>query len=59
MSAETIQDTLPEWDLSDLYRGRDDPGIEADLAAAGDDAKALETSFKGKLARYDVYSANP
>ncbi len=25
---------LPEWDLSDLYSGRDDPRIEADLQAA-------------------------
>ncbi|CAN7194290.1 M3 family oligoendopeptidase [Phenylobacterium sp. LjRoot164] len=27
-------DTLPEWNLADLYSGREDPKIEADLAAA-------------------------
>ncbi|MBB3893462.1 oligoendopeptidase F [Phenylobacterium haematophilum] len=27
-------DTLPEWNLADLYSGREDPMIEADLAAA-------------------------
>lgn len=26
--------TLPEWSLTDLYAGRDDPKVEADLAAA-------------------------
>jgi oligoendopeptidase F len=27
-------ETLPEWRLDDLYAGRDDPGIERDLATA-------------------------
>ena len=27
-------DTLPRWDLGDLYSGRDDPRIDADLKAA-------------------------
>ena len=40
---------LPEWDLSDLYIGPDDPAISADLDEAGAKARAFETAFKGKL----------
>jgi len=50
MNAPTpnIAEGPPRWSLSDLYDGRDDPRIEADLAAAegaADDLAALE----GKL----------
>ncbi|MDB5561925.1 MAG: Oligoendopeptidase, partial [Hyphomicrobiales bacterium] len=41
--------TLPEWDLSDLYPGRDAPQLKTDLARAKTDAEAFETDFKGKL----------
>lgn len=34
MNAPVNLDTLPEWNLADLYSGREDPKIEADLAAA-------------------------
>ena len=34
MNAPVKLDALPEWQLSDLYAGRDDPKIEADLTAA-------------------------
>jgi oligoendopeptidase F len=34
MNAPVKLDTLPEWNLADLYAGRDDPKIEADLIAA-------------------------
>ena len=34
MNAPVKLDTLPEWNLADLYAGREDPKIEADLAAA-------------------------
>lgn len=34
MNAPVKLDTLPEWRLDDLYGGREDPAIEADLAAA-------------------------
>ena len=40
---------LPEWDLSDLYAGDSDPAIEADLAAAGRDATAFETRYRGRV----------
>jgi oligoendopeptidase F len=34
MNAPVQFDTLPQWRLDDLYSGRDDPRIEADLVAA-------------------------
>jgi oligoendopeptidase F len=34
MNAPTRSETLPQWRLDDLYAGRDDPRIEADLAEA-------------------------
>ena len=34
MNAPVKLDALPEWNLADLYAGREDPKIEADLAAA-------------------------
>ena len=41
---------LPEWQLGDLYGGRDDPAIERDLAAAERDAGAFTAQYQGKLA---------
>jgi oligoendopeptidase F len=34
MNAPVKLDALPEWNLADLYSGREDPKIEVDLAAA-------------------------
>jgi oligoendopeptidase F len=50
-SAET--QAPPEWDLSDLYRSREAPEIEADLARAMSEARALEAEVKGRLAELD------
>jgi oligoendopeptidase F len=44
---------LPEWDLSDLYRGRDDPSLAADQATLERDAKAFRERYFGKLAALD------
>ncbi|MGE0233488.1 MAG: hypothetical protein AB7S46_17060, partial [Flavobacteriaceae bacterium] len=41
---------LPVWDLSDLYRGLDDPAIARDMADVSARAKAFEDRYKGKLA---------
>ena len=41
--------TLPVWDLSDLYPGRDSPQFKADLEQAKADAAAFEAEYKGKL----------
>src|SRR5580704_4718191 len=42
--------TLPEWDLSALYRGLDDPAIKRDLERTDADCLAFEEAYKGKLA---------
>ncbi|MBS0362407.1 MAG: oligoendopeptidase F, partial [Proteobacteria bacterium] len=41
-------DALPQWSLADLYTGRDDPKIEADLAKAKIDNDAL-AALKGRF----------
>ncbi|MFO1056060.1 MAG: M3 family oligoendopeptidase [Dongiaceae bacterium] len=40
---------LPEWDLSDLYPGRDSAALAADLAAAAGDARRFAQAHEGKL----------
>src|SRR5262249_40393801 len=41
---------LPEWDLADLYPGRDSPALTKDLAAADGAAKEFRGRYQGKLA---------
>jgi oligoendopeptidase F len=41
---------LPEWDLSALYAGVDDPAVKRDLDRADSYSVAFEEDFKGKLA---------
>src|SRR5207302_8787864 len=41
---------LPEWDLADLYSGRDSPELTADLATLAADATAFGERYQGKLA---------
>jgi len=43
-------ETLPAWDLSDLYPAPDSPAVAADLAQAEEAAKAFASRFKGRLA---------
>ena len=43
-----VQTELPEWSLTDLYDGRDDPRVERDLEAARA-ANAALSELKGKL----------
>ncbi len=38
------------WDLTDLYRGMDDPGLTADLDAADAEADALDATYRGRIA---------
>ena len=40
---------LPEWDLSDLYAGLDNPEIKSDLERGDRDCAAFEQAFKGRL----------
>ncbi|MBI10636.1 MAG: oligoendopeptidase F [Rhodospirillaceae bacterium] len=53
MSDATTLGSLPEWDLDDLYPGRDAPELEADLKSATKDAEAFAKDYKGKLAGLD------
>ncbi len=40
---------LPEWDLSDLYRGPDDPALDADLERTATDATTFRERYAGAL----------
>jgi len=50
LHAATRLGRLPEWDLSDLFAGPDDPKLSADLDAVAADARAFEAETKGTLA---------
>ena len=52
-TAEPDLGPLPEWNLADLYQGRDSPTLEADLKRSTDAAKAFRLRFQGKLADLD------
>jgi len=41
---------MPEWDLSDLYAGPDDPAIQRDLKEAAADAARIKSTYQGRLA---------
>jgi oligoendopeptidase F len=47
---ETVLDNLPEWDLSDLYPGRDSESLKRDLSRLADDAQAFRERYQGHLA---------
>ena len=48
MTAHVSPDSLPVWRLDDLYAGREDPRIDADLDAAAA-ANAQLVTLKGRL----------
>jgi len=50
LPAHTDLGVLPEWDLNDLYPGRESPGLQADLEKTAADAKAFRLRFQGQLA---------
>ncbi len=41
---------LPQWDLSDLYPGRESAALERAILAAADDAATFKARYEGKLA---------
>jgi oligoendopeptidase F len=45
---------LPEWDLSDLYAGEDDPALSRDLDWLKGEAQAYAADYEGKLAGLDA-----
>ena len=54
--AETAENGLPRWDLSDLYSGIDDPAIGRDLRNLLFEARNFERNYRGKIA---AMSATP
>ena len=52
-AAERQDEDRPEWDLSDLYSGPDDPGLEADLSQAMKEAKVFQGRYRGRLSELD------
>jgi oligoendopeptidase F len=47
--APSVRDALPEWDLSDLYPGRDSPALIDDLSRLASDAEAFRRRWAGRL----------
>jgi len=45
--------SLPQWDLSDLYPGRDSRELKRDLARSEKNAKAFRAQYEGKLAELE------
>ena len=45
---------LPEWDLSDLYTGQDDPAFEKDMSWLEGECAAFAADYEGKLASLDA-----
>lgn len=48
--ASAAADSLPEWDLSDLYPGMRSPELETDFHRANEAARAFNERYRGKLA---------
>lgn len=53
MTLSAAKAALPEWDLRDLFPGRDSPELEAAFAAAEKDAVAFQGRYEGRLAGLD------
>jgi oligoendopeptidase F len=51
--SDVSAETLPAWDLSDLYAAPDAPEVQADLERAAEAATALADEFKGRLPEFD------
>src|SRR5260370_11860193 len=47
---ETALGALPEWDLSDLYPGRDSEPLAHDLSALAEGAEAFRGRYEARLA---------
>jgi len=50
LQAHATPESLPTWDLSDLYPAPDNQAVEDDFQRAARDAKAFSTEYSGKLA---------
>src|SRR6266542_3253886 len=50
MAGEARLGPLPEWDLTDLYPGRDSPELARDLAELAAQATTFRARYEGRLA---------
>ena len=50
MQTQINSETLPSWELGDLYSAITDPKIKQDIAFCHEEAKRLAASFEGKIA---------
>jgi oligoendopeptidase F len=50
LQAHATPESLPTWDLSDLYPAPDSQAVEDDFQRAARDAKAFSADYSGKLA---------
>ncbi|WP_330084929.1 M3 family oligoendopeptidase [Methylocystis iwaonis] len=48
-AAAGLSDTLPEWNLADLYEGTDSPRLKADLARVAEEVAQFGKDYRGKL----------
>ena len=48
--AKQADETLPNWDLTDLYPGMESPELAAELDGAEADAKEFAKTYQGKIA---------
>ena len=44
-----MTESIPKWDLSNIYLGLDDPKLLADMAKVGEDTSALSALFENEL----------
>ncbi len=51
-------ETLPTWDLSDLYNAVDDPHLDTDIEACKTQAAEFETTYKNTIAANDLQAAH-
>jgi oligoendopeptidase F len=49
-ASQSTVETLPTWDLGDLYPSPDSPAVQADFAKAEQAARAFASTHQGKLA---------
>ena len=48
---QTHPESLPEWDLNDLYPGPDSPELKSDLDHSATAARGFQDEYRGKLAQ--------
>jgi oligoendopeptidase F len=49
-AAAGLADTLPEWNLADLYEGTDSPKLKSDLARMAEEVAQFGKDYRGRLA---------